>query len=241
MQQISGNYDKIMQKPHQFEVSVGIDGTGCISTEDNDIITFGGIGIVTGDTEADAGYKMNVLRTVSVDRQTFPDNSPTIGNAPAAEIDIEMQKPTAILPRQAEIKTFVRVVADGNINTYSQWIPQGTFYIDTREDAKDFYSTDIMSIHGYDRMIYAEQDYTGEGEMTVLAVLLEIATKLGVGVADDTMNMVSANNYTVSLVTGFSCREILGQIAGMYGGNCVIDCEGNIAIIPLFARSVVYV
>lgn len=234
MQEISGNYDEIMQNPHRFEVSIGIDGTGCISTEDDEVITFGGVGIITGDTDADGGYKMNVLRSVSVDRQSFPDGSPSIGNAPSAEIDIEMLKPTATLPKQAKMKVYIRAVSDEDSNTHSEWIPQGTFYIDTREEDTDFYSTPIMNIHGYDRMIYAEQDYTGEGEMEALAVLEEIADKLGVKIADDTVEMVETHNYVVCLVTGFSCREVLSQIAGMYGGNCVVDCEGKISIIPLF-------
>lgn len=234
MQNISGKYDEILQNPHQFEVSVGIDGIGCICTNEDEVITFGGVGIITGDTDADAGYKMGVLRSVSIERQTFPDGSPTIGNAPSAEVDIEMQEPVATLPRQAEIKTYVRVVADGDINTHSDWIPQGTFYVDTRESSVDFYSRPLLSVHGYDRMIYAEQDYTGRGGMTTFEVIGEIADKLGVGVDSGTVTMVQSNIYTVTLVTGFSCREVLAQIAGMYGGNCIINCEGNIEIIPLF-------
>lgn len=234
MQTVSGNYTELMKNPHQFEVSVNIDGTGCICTEDDDIITFGGVGILTGDTDADGGYKMNVLRTVSVDRQTFPDGSPTIGNAPSAETDIEMQKPVSTLPRQAEMKTYIRVVADGDINTYSEWIPKGTFYIDTRDYVKDFTSNDLMTLHGYDRMIYAEQSYIGAGEMTTLKVVQEIGEKLGIGVADDTVTLLTKTSFTVNIVSGYSCREVLGQIAGMYGGNCIIDCDGNISIVPLF-------
>ena len=75
-----------------------------------------------------------------------------IGNCSARQIEFEIM-PKGDIPRQAEIKVYARLVSDGQ---ESEWIPKGFFYFATRKTDR---KTGVLSVHGYDAMLKAEETW----------------------------------------------------------------------------------
>lgn len=168
-------------------------------------------------------YTEPQLFSVSTSHSMF-QGSPEVGNAIAGEIDIQMLKPDVTIPDRALIRPQVRV---RNASSYSEWIPQGYYYIDTRQYTKNDDGLDILTIHGYDAMIKAERMYNGRitGSSTDAQMVAEIAYQMGVSVDSRTTALMN-KSYNIPLPTGYTYREILGYIAAMYVG-CFIMSEDN--------------
>ena len=116
----------------------------------------------------------------------------------------------------------------------SEWLPQGVFYIDTRERTKNNDGLDVLCLHGYDDMLKAEQMYNGRitGDSTDIQMVNEIAYQMGVSVDSRTTTLMT-HAYTVPLPTGYTYREILGYIASMYVGGFIMTEEGKLRLVSL--------
>ncbi len=177
-------------------------------------------------------YGENVLMSVVTTRQVFSNDKPQVGCCVAGEIDLEMLKPAEALPRMARIVPYVRLT-DGV--ECSEWIQKGVFYVDTRSNNKDDSGTEILSLHGYDAMLKAEQDYTGSNlawPNTDINVVQDIARIMGTGLEAETaakLNMA----YTLQLPSGYACREVLGYIAAMYAGCFIMSDLGELKLVQL--------
>lgn len=205
MQNTSALYKSILASDHWFETKLDINGVG--------------------------SYDESVLFACNTSHKMFTD-TPEIGKAIAGEIDVEMLKPTVDIPRMAELHPFVRAC---NASEKSEWIPQGVFFIDTRESSKNGNNLDILTIHGYDAMMKAEQPFVSEtitGDATDIALVYEIASIIGVEV-DDRTEAIMTGAYTIPLPVGYSCREVLGYIASMYVGGFIISEEGKLRLVSL--------
>lgn len=117
----------------------------------------------------------------------------------------------------------------------SEWLPKGVFYIDTRSHSSNSNDLSTMEVHGYDAMLYAEQDY----DRTQLNwpakdtdIVNEIAGYMGVEVDPRTYTIMT-EEYTLPLPTNYSFREILGYIASMYVGSFVMTDEGKLRLVSL--------
>ncbi len=120
--------------------------------------------------------------------------------------------------------------------TYSDWIPQGVFYIDTRERTDFEVTTSVLSIHGYDAMLmaealYPEDDPAGYPKTDVDVVDL-IAETMGLEVDDRTYDIMT-EAYEINLPATYTMREVLGNIASMYAGNFCISFEGRLRLVGL--------
>ena len=134
MQTTSALYNSILASDnHWFETRLIIDGVG----------TF-------GETQ---------LFSVSTSSAMF-DNEPTIGMAAAAEINVRMVKPSAQIPRMAKLRPQVRAT---NGAQTSEWLPQGIFYIDTRD-----------TIKGYNGVSGFDMQYNDMKELTKSAIVFEV-------------------------------------------------------------------
>ena len=206
MQTTSALYNTILgAEPHWFEVKVNISGVGDI-TED----------------------KIFLLTT----RDTMFDQIPTVGKAVAAEIDLQVLQPSVEIPKMAEIKPYVRV---RNETQQSEWLQQGVFYVDTREVTANGDGLDIVTLHGFDAMLKAEQPYATTAltfPATDISIVNEIAGKMGVTVDARTTALMTAG-YTLPLPTGYSLREYLGYIASMYVGCFIITETGALRLVSL--------
>ena len=117
----------------------------------------------------------------------------------------------------------------------SEWLPQGVYYIDTREVTANQDGLDVLTIHGFDAMLKAEQDYASNaviGDDYDTAYVLAIAGQMGVEVDPSTWDIMQGG-HIITFPLGYSCREILGYIAGIYIGCFLMTDEGKLRLISL--------
>ena len=185
-------------------------------------------------------YTKTTLISIQVNRQIFSGSQPSVGGCISSELTLSMLKPSSTIPRMAEIRVYVRAV---NGSTFSAWMPQGVFFIDTRETTKNDDGVDVLSFHAYDAMLKAEADYpntTDEWPMTDIDVIKEIAMTMGLqasvsstdGIDTRTITAV-ANGYQIGLPAGQTMREVLSNIAAMYGGNWIMNYDGQLLLIKI--------
>ena len=119
----------------------------------------------------------------------------------------------------------------------SEWIQQGVYYIDTREITQNEDGLDVLTIHGFDAMLKAEQDYANNaviGDNYDTAYVAAIASQMGVEVDPRTWDIMGAG-HIITFPLGYSCREILGYIAGIYIGCFVMTDEGKLRLVSLLS------
>lgn len=112
----------------------------------------------------------------------------------------------------------------------SEWIPRGTFYIDTRYIDE---TTGLMTVTAYDRMLFAEAPYIdqeGTYPMPMEDAVDFIAADLGVEVDERNeiyTGMIDCPNHV------YNEREVLRFIAAASGGNFIISDEGKLRLVPV--------
>lgn len=164
---------------------------------------------------------------------TTMNDAPCVGRAVGTEINVSILNPTATVPKMATMELYVRAAAG---NTTSEWIPQGTYFVDTRKQSQNDDGLDVLVIHGYDAMLKAEADYPSTSHTwpaTDTTVLADIATAIGVTVDSRTTAFLTSA-YKFDLPAGYTMRETLEHIAGAYGGNFVISMENKLLFVPLY-------
>ena len=236
MQNTSTLYRQLVSSEnHWFECSVVIGDSGVLVNELAEKITFGGDTIVIARSGADSGYFEDRLFSVTTTSHMFSGN-PEIGNAVSSEIDVSMINPVVEMPRMGVIIPYVRVcgLIDGAI-TYSEWLQQGVFYIDTRKISHNDDGLDVLDIHGYDAMLKADQDYASTSlnfPALDVDIVAEIARKMDVPVDARTYSIMTGG-YRLPLPTNYSCREILGYIASMYAGTFIMNDVGELRLVSI--------
>lgn len=202
MQSTSELYKSIFSGPHQKETRVFVDGTE---------------------------FPQNRIQVLSTSGALFAESRPMIGSCVAREIDLSFRPGDFSPPRMAEIKVEVRLVSDLGV---SEWIPKGTFYIDTR-------ITDtpgkICTIHGYDAMLKAEQTFLteddgGDWPRPAPELATQIAERMGVALDERT---VLDESCLVPYPYNYTCRELLGQIGAAHAGNWIITDAGALRMVGL--------
>lgn len=173
-------------------------------------------------------YIEKELISVSTKADLYSSGTVSIGGCVAKEIDLVV-RPKGSIPRMAEIRVYVRLVGDG---VATDWLPKGVYYIDTR---KTDYSTGIMTIHGYDAMLKAEQVYLGEVDLepwpqSMNTVAVNIANRMGLVL--DPRTKINAG-LLAAYPLGLTMREMLGYIAVANAGNWVITDTGTLRLVPL--------
>ena len=210
MQEVSAEYNQIIEGQHWFESQLEIVGVG----------TF------------DESY----LFSMSTETNMFM-NAPEVGKAVAGEINVKMKKIPQTIPTMATLRPYVRACNEGMV---SEWVPQGVYFIDTREESKNDDGLDVLVLHGFDAMLKAEQSYTdrgvidwSSGRATDVQMVQDIAALMGVYVDDRTWDIMT-NGYTVPIPTGYSLREYLCFIASMYAGCFVITENGRLRLVTIY-------
>lgn len=233
MQKTSELYQELLATDHKTETRLAIGEAGVLITKLGDAITFGGVSILTGISGADAGFDESMLVSIETDSRVFSENTPTVGDCISSQIDVEMILPLGDIPKRARMSPYVRLT-DGV--RYSEWIQQGVFYIDTRMVKKDGSSIEKLVIHGYDDMLKAEQDYPSSvlsWPARDISVVQEIAAFMDVSVDPRTVQLMT-DGFQVQYPAGYSCREVLGYIASMYGGCFIMSDTGELRLVALW-------
>lgn len=233
MQQTSDLYKELLASDYKTQTRLAIGETGVLITKHGEGITFGGHRILTGISGADGGYGESMLISMKTAKNLFSDNCPAVGCCVSAQIDIEMLKPTAEIARQSRVVPYVRLT-DG-IRT-SEWIQKGVFYIDTRKKKVDGSRIEKIVIQGFDDMLRTEQDYPTSSlswPARDIDVVREIAEFIDVSVDSRTVDIMT-RSYPVQYPGEYSCREVLGYIAAMYGGCFIMSDLGELRLVRLF-------
>lgn len=213
MQTTSALYKQLIAlDPHWFEAKLVIDTVGTFSESQ--------------------------LFSIRTEHQMF-QGLPEIGKAIASEIGIKMLMPEDAIPTMAVLRPYVRVCAYvSGVETQSEWLPQGVFFVDTREVTHNNNGLDVLMLHGYDAMLKAEQDYPNTNHAWPYldtAVVAEIATTIGVSV-DSRVAGYLTSGYMVNLPTGYSMREVLENIAAAYAGSFVMTPDGKLTFVPIYGN-----
>lgn len=117
----------------------------------------------------------------------------------------------------------------------SEWLPQGVFFIDTRDITQNQDGLDVLSLHGYDAMLKAEQEYPSSavaGDDYDTAYVRAIASKMGVSVDSRTWDVMGTGTI-IPFPLGYSMREILGYIAAAYVGCFIVTDKGKLRLVSL--------
>lgn len=233
MQNVSNIYRQLMEKPHWAEVSVAVGERSRLITKQGECITFGGVSILTGTAGGDGGYREGMLKNVKTSHSVFPDDTPGVGNCVAGKISVEMRVPLGEIPKRARIVPFVRLT-DGTLT--SEWLQKGVYYLDKRETLNPDSVFPTLLLTGYDAMLMAEKDYPPDTSLawpsTDEQVAREIADYLGFGIDARTWDVLN-KKYTIQYPSGYSCREVLGYIAAMYGANWLMTDSGELRLLAL--------
>ena len=175
-------------------------------------------------------YAENDLISITTNIQTF-NNTFEVGNAVAGEIDIVMVKPSVEIPPMAKLMPYVRV---RNKTQVSEWLMQGVYYVDTREESKPQSGEEVLILHGYDAMLFAEQEYIKSSlswPAGLRDILDEICAALDYTLDGRTLGGISNATNIEQTPVGFTYREMLGYIAGLSGGNFVFNEQGKLRFI----------
>ena len=205
MQNTSILYKQILSGPHIKEVKLNIGG---------------------------ADYGMDVLTSLRVSLAPFGNGSPTVGLAPAAEITASLYLPSSAVHRMATLRPYVRLVSEGG--AVSEWLPQGVFYVDTRQQDE----SGLLTLHGYDGMLKAERPapYSAlQWPALDTDVVGEICSILGFTVDAGTAALMTSG-FRISLPTQYTMRETLRFIAALYGGSFVLTASNALHLLPLWQR-----
>lgn len=240
MQTTSQLYKEILQGPHWFETSVVVGDTSRLVDSDGGLILFGGDSILTDTGGPENGFQDDKLFAVSTDGDVFKDKEPGVGAALSGELDVSMVAPFNV-PKKSSIRVFTRAV---NSTHTSEWVPQGVYYIDTRQQTPSDIGFDILTVHGYDAMILAEAVYPSDSAhdypMLDRDMVQFIADNMktsptgrGIQVDPRTWELMQAGYY-FPLPVSYSMREVLGMIAAAYAGNFIITQTGELRLVTMF-------
>lgn len=226
MQSVPSNWNNVFEIDHKTEFKAVING---------------------------ATYTYGAIKSAQITKSMM--DKLTIGQATSAMLDMVF-RPEGTIPTAAKIECYVRLtnyepttlVMDeaGNIiktddgyilagaySVVTDWIPFGTFYIDTREIA----ANGLMTITAYDRMLAAEQEFPNSaGTMTMNAAVAHIASALGV--ETDSRNQIAP--YSIDSPVGlYTMREVLSGIAAASGGNFIITEDNKLRLVRLASPATV--
>lgn len=160
------------------------------------------------------------------------DKAATIGNCAAKELNLVLRNPGEI-PRMAQIQMQFRL----NSGTQqSEWLPKGTFFIDTRDEGNG-----VLTIDAFDPMLKCDQSFTTSGEQgtwpkTDITVVNQICSRIGVTLDARTAAILTAGyaiQYPGYGEGAYTMREILGFIGSMYAGNWIITDENKLRLLVL--------
>lgn len=177
-------------------------------------------------------YQQSQIMEMSVSLRMFSEEQPGVGGCLSGELTLKMLAPATPVPRMAKIEPYVRVT---NGTQTAEWIPQGKYWIDTRETTNNDDNLPIATFHAFDAMLKAEGDFPNTSvsfPQTDIAVVNMIATELDVGV-DARTTALMTGAYQIGLPAGYTMREVLSNIASMYAGNWYMNYDGELLLVAI--------
>ena len=142
----------------------------------------------------------------------------SIGNTPSMCLELVLRNTTDTIFTTNSVKVEIGLKIGNTI----EYILLGIFNIE--DIKKDDYTTKFTC---YDNMTKFEIAYFSSlgDKPTLQQVVNELASKTGVQFTG------SLPSYTVKKLEGFTCREVLGYVASLCGGNALITRDGKFTIV----------
>lgn len=178
-------------------------------------------------------YLMNDIESLSIERSLCGDSSLSIGNVYASKLSLSIIPHATAIPRMASVLPYVRAFGDRG---YTEWVPLGVFYIDTRKKQGV-----RLILECYDRALMMDVSFLTEGEYLEYPLLMteavsQICSRLGVTMAN--MEEIRSDFY-IEYPNNLTMREVAGYIASANAGNFTFDYDGNLKlVIPTNSTSV---
>lgn len=142
----------------------------------------------------------------------------SIGNTPSVCLELVLRNTTDTIFTTNSVKVEIGLKIGNTI----EYVPLGIFNIE--DVKKDDYTTKFTC---YDNMTKFEIAYFSSlgDKPTLQQVVNELASKTGIQFTG------SLPSYTVKKLEGFTCREVLGYVASLCGGNALITRDGKFTIV----------
>lgn len=171
-----------------------------------------------GKIECSSDTVYEGIMSISVTRPFCPDTL-TFGNVNIAYCNIAIYD-TSVAFAGKEITVYIKA-----LNGSEEWIKLGVFTAEkptTSGKATTFTAYDCIK-HKTDITYFPSFSDT---YVSISAVFEDVCTQCQV-------SFVPVNSQTLvnpSLISGYKCKDALGQIAGFLGGNIVTDNEGRVTV-----------
>ena len=171
-------------------------------------------------------YGENQIVSLSTTSGMFAEDTMGIGGAVAKESDLVLRQPGNI-PRMAQMIPSYRLVKGTQA---SEWIQKGIYYIDTRSVDE---VTGVMTIHGYDDMLKAEQVWEPAQSLEFPMPMDDAVNVIAglMGVTLDPRTQIS-HTYTIDYpANDYTLRDVLRYIAVANAGNWIITDDGKLRLV----------
>ncbi|WP_394883775.1 hypothetical protein [Clostridium tertium] len=155
---------------------------------------------------------------IIIDGNIQPSDGFMIGATTSQSLDLTLLNKGDMVYGTSTIKVEIGLKIGNTI----EYIPMGIYNID------DIEKTDYtIKITAFDNMMKFERNFTTTlgDTLTLQQVASELTRITGV---QFTGNLPA---YTVKKLEGFSCREVLGYVASVCGGNAIITRDGKFTIV----------
>lgn len=254
MQTTSALYRSILANKHDFEVRLIIDNVGTYG--ESDLISIStNLAMFSGTPEIGRAISGEIEVKMMMPNKTIPtmarlrpqvrvcgmasvSGSVTITGEKISSTYFSYSSNKITVAGGAEATVSGEVISfpvTSMVYSQSEWLPQGVFFIDTRETTQNNDGLPVLTIHGYDAMLKTEQTYSSNaavGDNYDTAYVSAIASAIGVSVDDRTWQIMGTGTM-IPFPVGYSMREILGYIAATYVGCFVMTDEGKLRLVAL--------
>lgn len=159
-----------------------------------------------------------------------------IGGVNSATLDVSILT-TDSIPKGAKVEVQARVVND---NSQGEWVPYGTFWVDTRETMPN----GLVTLHCYDALLRTNYlfNYTVEEILQpkqMADVVEDVASRIGVQIDSRTSILEDDPNadfkiYAMIPPTDMQMSEALKYIGQINGGNWIMTEGNELRLVPLF-------
>lgn len=178
-------------------------------------------------------YGMDKIKQCTIENALFNNSGVGVGGCVSQTMTIEINETSDNIPKMSSVLIEYRLYEATNSSNVSEWIPFGTFYIDTREQP----NTGNTTLHAYDSMMKTEQVWYNESLQGVTFpisqadALSNICTRIGVTLDS---RSVFINDYPIAYFTDdYTIREMLCYIAVANCGNFIITGDNKLLFVPL--------
>lgn len=176
---------------------------------------------------AGTDYGEDTIVSLTTTGGLFADGTLSVGSAVSREINLSLWNVSTTIPKMAKLIPYYRL---SNGTQTSEWIQKGVYYIDTRS-----VDSGLLTIHGYDDMLKAEQIWTPEQSLEFPMPMTQAANIIAdiMGVEIDARTVLNSS-YTVDYpANDYTLRDVLRYIAAAHGGNWIMSDAGELWLVGL--------